>query len=86
MIQIYGKTFLSMEFKSIIKTHDLKPWRFIYPKPNFHWQYQSSVLAGNILNPILIGNIKTQFSLAISKAQLTLALLKAQANYLALFY
>ena len=77
MIQVHGKTILSMEFKSMIKSHDLNPWQFIYPKPNFHWQYQS---------PILIGNIKTQFSLAISKAQLALALLKAQANYLALFY
>ena len=76
MTQIHDKTILSIEFKSIIKTHGLKPWRFIYLKPNSHWQYQS---------PIFIGNIKTQSSLATSKAQLTLALLKAQANYLALF-
>ena len=50
MIQVRGKTILSMEFKSIIKAHDLNPWQFIYPKPNFslvtskpnfHWQHQS---------------------------------------------
>ena len=58
MIQVCGKTILSMEFKSIIKAHGLNPWQFIYPKPNLHWQYQS---------PIHIGNIKAQFSLAISK-------------------
>ena len=53
MIQIHGKTILLMEFKSMIKAHDLNPWQFIYPKPNFslatskpnsHWQYQSLVL------------------------------------------
>ena len=59
MIQVHGKTILSMEFKSIIKAHDSNPWKFIHPKPNSYWQYQS---------PILIGNIKTQFLLAISKA------------------
>ena len=59
MTQIHGKTILSMEFKSIIKAHDLKPWQFIYSKPNSHWQYQ---------NPILIDNINTQFLLAISKS------------------
>ena len=69
MIQVHGKTILLMEFKFMIKAHDLNLWQFIYPKPNFHWQHQ---------NPILIGNIKAQFSLAISKAQLTLALFKAQ--------
>ena len=58
MIQIHGKTILSMEFKSIIKTHDSNPWQFIHPKPNSHWQYQSS---------ILIDNIKVQLPLAISK-------------------
>ena len=69
MIQVHGKTILLMEFKSIIKVHDLNPWQFIYPKPNSHWQHQS---------PILISNIKTQFSLATLKAQLMLALFKAQ--------
>ena len=58
MIQVNGKTILSMEFKSMIKAHDLNPWQFIYSKTNFHWQYQSL---------IFIGNIKTQFSLATSK-------------------
>ena len=58
MIQVHGKTILSMEFKSIIKTHDLNQWKFIYPKPNFHLQHQ---------NLILIGNIKAQSSLAMSK-------------------
>ena len=58
MIQVHGKTILSMEFKSMIKTHNLNPWQFIYPKPNSHWQHQS---------PILISNIKDQFSLATSK-------------------
>ena len=51
MIQVHGKTILSMEFKSIIKVHDSNPWQFIHQKPNSHWQHQ---------NPILIGNIKTQ--------------------------
>ena len=57
MIQVYGKTILSMEFKSIIKARDSNPWQFIHPKPNSHWQHQS---------PILIG-IKAQFLLATSK-------------------
>ena len=69
MIRVHGKKNLSMEFKSMIKAHDLNLWQFIYPKPNFHWQHQ---------DPIFIGHIKTQFSLAISKTQLTLALFKAQ--------
>ena len=58
MIQVHGKTILSIEFKSMIKAHDLNPWQFIYPKPNFHWQHQNS---------IFISNIKAQFSLATSK-------------------
>ena len=58
MIQVHGKTILSMEFKSMIIAHDLNIWQFIYPKPNSRWQHQ---------NPIFIGNIKEQFSLAISK-------------------
>ena len=40
MIQVHGKTILSMEFKSIIKAHDSNPWQSIHPKPNSHWQYQ----------------------------------------------
>ena len=71
MIHIYGKTILSLEFKSMIKAYGLNPWRFIYLNPNSHWQYQSA---------IPISNIKAQFSSAISKTQLTLALLKAQAK------
>ena len=58
MIQVHGKTILSMKFKSIIKAHDSNPWKFIHPKPNFYWQYQS---------PTSIGNIKAQFSLTTSK-------------------
>ena len=77
MIQVHGKTILSMEFKSMIKAHDLNPYQFIYPNPNFHWQHQSPILISNIKSPIFIGNIKAQFSLVISKAQLTLALFKA---------
>ena len=69
MIQVHGKTILSMEFKSMIKAHDLNPWQFIYPKPNSHWQHQ---------NPILIGNIKTRFSLATSKPNLRWHYLKNQ--------
>ena len=30
---------LSMKFKFIIKTYDLNPRQFIYPKPNSYWQY-----------------------------------------------
>ena len=56
IIQVHGKTILSMKFKSIIKAYDSNQWQFIHPKPNSHWQHQS---------PILIGNIKTQFSLAL---------------------
>ena len=71
VIQVHGKTILSIEFKSMIKTHDLNSWQFIYPKPNSHWQHQ---------NPIFISNIKAQFLLAISKTQLTLALFKTQVS------
>ena len=46
MIQVHDKTILSVEFKSIIKAHDSKPWRFIHPKPNSHWQYQSPIFIG----------------------------------------
>ena len=72
MIQVHGKTILSMEFKSIIKAHGLNPWQFIYPKPNSHWQHQS---------PIFIGNIKTQFSLAIFKVQFSLAISKPNSHW-----
>ena len=65
-----------MEFKSIIKAHDLNSWQFIYPKaqfslekskPNSHWQYQKPNSHWQHQSPFLIGNIKAQFSLAISK-------------------
>ena len=71
MIQVHDKTILSMEFKSMIKAHDLNPWQFIYPKPNFHWQHQS---------PILIGNFKTQLMLALFKAQFSLATSKPNSH------
>ena len=60
----------------LIKAHDLNPWQFIYPKPNSHWQHQSSILIGNIKAQFSLAIFKAQFSLAISKTQLTLALLK----------
>ena len=72
MIQVHGKTILSMEFKSIIKAHGLNPRQFIYPKPNSHWQHQS---------PILIGNIKAQFSLAISKPSSRWQYLKPNSHW-----
>ena len=50
MIQVYGKTILSMEFKSIIKVHDSNPWQFIHPKPNSHWQHQSPIFIGITLS------------------------------------
>ena len=97
MIQVHGKTILSMEFKYMIKAHDLNPWQFIYPKPNFYWKHQIPIFIGNIKTQFSLATskpnsqfslaiFKAQFSLVISKAQLTLALLKAQANYLALLY
>ena len=50
MNQVNGKTILSMEFKSIIKAHDLNPWQFIHPKPNSHWQHQSPIFIGTTLS------------------------------------
>ena len=59
MIQVHGKTILSMKFKSMIKAHDLNPWQFIYQKPSSYWQYQKSpILIGNIKSPVLTSNIK----------------------------
>ena len=57
MIQVHGKKILSMEFKSMIKAHDLNPWQFIYLKPNFHWQHQSLILIGNIKSQTYVGTI-----------------------------
>ena len=67
IIQVHDKTILSMEFKFMIKAHDLNPWQFIYPKPNSHWQYQKPkhwhYLKPNFHwqheSPILISNIKS---------------------------
>ena len=76
MIQVRGKTILSMEFKSIIKANDLHPWQFIYPKAQFTLAISKAQFSLAISKPnshwqhqnsILIGKIKTQFSLAISK-------------------
>ena len=77
MIQVHGKTILSMEFKSIIKVYDLNSWQFIYPKAQFslaksklnsHLQYQKPNSHWQYQNPILIGKIKAQFLLATSKS------------------
>ena len=57
MIQVHGKTILSMEFKSMIKAYDLNLWQFIYPKLNFHWQHQSPILIGNIKSPTYVSTI-----------------------------
>ena len=78
-----AKQILSIEFKSIIETHDSNPWQFIQSpilignikaqyslatsKPNSHWQYQISIFIGNIKVQFLLATIKTQFSLATSK-------------------
>ena len=67
IIQVHGKTILSMEFKSIIKAHDSNPWQFIHPKPNSHWQYQTPTPIGNIRPQFSLANIKTQFLLTTSK-------------------
>ena len=65
IIQVHGKTILSMEFKFIIKVHDSNPWQFIHQKPNSHWQYQKANSHWQHQNPIPIGNIKAQFPLAL---------------------
>ena len=68
MTQVHSKIILSIEFKSMIKDHDLNPWQFISPKPNSHWQYQKPNLCWHYLksnfhwqhqSPILIDNIKS---------------------------
>ena len=83
MIQVHGKTILSMEFKFMIKAHDLNHGNLFIRNPIFIGNIKAQFSLA-ISKPM--GNIKAQFSLAISKARLMLALLKAQANYLALFY
>ena len=66
MIQINGKTILSMEFKSIIKAHGLNPWQFIHPKaqfslailmPSSHWKYLNPNSHWQYQNLVLVGNI-----------------------------
>ena len=52
MIRVHGKTILSMEFKSIIKAHDLNPWQFIHPSP---------ILIGNIKAQFLLTTSKPDF-------------------------
>ena len=81
MIQVHGKTILSIEFKYIIKTHDLNPWQFVYPKPNFHWQYLNLNSHWQHQNPIFIGNIKIQFLPAIFKAKFSLAISKPNSHW-----
>ena len=47
---IHGKTILSMEFKSMIKAHDLISWQIIYQKAQFSLVIleKSLVFTGNI--------------------------------------
>ena len=67
MIQVHGKTILSMEFKSMAIHSSKAQFSLAISKaqfslttsnPNSYWQYQI---------PILIGNNKAQFLLATSK-------------------
>ena len=70
MIQIHGKTILSMEFKSIIKAHYSISWQIIYQKSpvltsnikeksSSHCQYiYIYILKKKKKNPVLTGNIK----------------------------
>ena len=61
MIQVHGKTILSVEFKSIIKAHDSSPWQnnFISGIQNHNQSPWFKAMA--------IHSSKAQFSLAISK-------------------
>ena len=72
MIQIHGKTILSMEFKSIIKAYDSNTWQnnFI----NGIQIYNQSLW----FKLMTIYLSKVQFSLAISKVQFSLLILKGQ--------
>ena len=59
MIQIHGKTILSMEFKSIVKAHDSVLWQIIYQKAQFSLAIlKKLIFIGNIKSPVLIDNIK----------------------------
>ena len=72
MIQVHGKTILSMEFKSIIKAHGLNPWQFIYPKLSSRWQY---------LKPNSHWQHQAQFSLAMSKPNSRWQYLKPSSHW-----
>ena len=79
MIQIHGKTILSMEFKSMTKAHDLNPW-----------QHQNPIFIGNIKAQFSLAISKAQLALALLKAQanyLTLFYQKPKViKYLAKYY
>ena len=72
MIQVHGKTILSIEFKSMIKAHDLNPWQFIYPKPNF---------ISNIKAQFSLAISKVQLTLALFKPQFSLATSKPNSQW-----
>ena len=86
MIQVHGKTILSMEFKSIIKAYGLNPWQFYQwnsnPIRKAHDSTSWQIICQNAQFSLAI--FKVQFSLATSKAQFSLATLKAQFS-LAIF-
>ena len=66
MIQVHGKTILSMKFKSMIKAHDL----FI----------QSPILISNIKAQFLLVISKAQLTLALFKTQFSLAISKPNSH------
>ena len=66
MIQVHGKTIFSMEFKSIIKAHDL----FI----------QSPIFISNIKAQFLLVISKAQLTLALFKTQFSLAISKPNSH------
>ena len=79
MIQIHGKTILSMEFKSIIKAHYSISWQIIYQKspvltsnikekPSSHWQYIYIYIKKKKKLSSHWQHQKAQFSLVIAKA------------------
>ena len=59
MIQVHGKTILSMKFKFISKAHGSISWQIIYQKAQFSLVIsKNSILISNIKNPILVDNTK----------------------------
>ena len=59
MIQVHGKTILSMKFKFIIKAHGSISWQIIYQKAQFSLAISKSlILISNIKSPILVDNTK----------------------------